>query len=250
MRRTPDWVWRLHAEVARYAIPFTFGRPPNPREQPGIHAATCVAVETVHSRFIITARHVAEPARDAVQTSPAECLAGRVRLGLDQIALSDASLDLATIPVTETHVRLLEADGYRVVRPDAWPPASELLMNDPILAVGFPGAWRLHLSWDEIDFRSVTKLALVHQLGSGQFACQLDPAFVERYEVGDPDSLPAEQLPGMSGGPGFLVRQDLIIVPRLCGVIKHGLDLGDGNQIIYFAPLNKIQSNGAIAAAP
>jgi hypothetical protein len=51
----------------------------------------------------------------------------------------------------------------------------------------------------------------------------------------------------MSGGPGFLVRLESVVAPRLCGILTQGWDLGDGNQILYFAPLNSIRPDGAIA---
>jgi hypothetical protein len=247
MSRTPEWVWKMHAEVAKYAIPFTFGRPPRPSEEPDIHAGTCVAVETAEARFIITARHVAEPAREAAQDAAVQCLAGSVKLDVrGQLRLSEPVLDLATVQLSNTQMQLIEREGYRVVRPDRWPPVSEIGLNDPVLVVGFPGSWRIHVTWDQIDFRSVTKLALIHQLQPREFACQLDPAFVDQYEAEHAADLASEQLPGMSGGPGFLVRQGLLVVPRLCGIIKQGWDLGDGNQIIYFAPMTAIRPDGGI----
>jgi len=247
MTRTPEWVWKMHAEIAKYAIPFTFGRPPHPREEADIHGGTCVAVETAEARFVITARHVAEPARERARHASIQCLAGSVKLDVgEQLTLSDSALDLATIQLSKTQVQLIEAEGYRVARPDRWPPASEIRLNDPVLAAGFPGTWRLHVTWDQIDFRSVTKLALIHQLRANEFACQLDPAFVDEHEAEQTTTLPAEQLPGMSGGPAFLVRQESLVVPRLCGIIKDGWDLGDGNQIIYFAPLTVIRPDGRI----
>jgi hypothetical protein len=67
-----------------------------------------------------------------------------------------------------------------------------------------------------------TKLALIHQLRTNEFACQLDAAFVDEHEAEQTTNLPAEQLPCMSGGPGFLVRQESLVVARLCGIIKDG----------------------------
>ncbi len=152
---------------------------------------------------------------------------------------------MATAQLSARQVAALEADGYRIVRPTGWPPP-ELQMDDPVLSVGFPSPWRLHVAWDQIDFRSTTKLALIHQLRPHEFACQIDPAFGEEYRTVSEEIPPANELPGMSGGPGFLVRQKRVLVPALCGIITHRLELEDGNKLLYFARLEGIRPDGRI----
>src|SRR5881628_1998187 len=119
------------------------------------------------------------------------------------------------------------------MRPIEWPPVG-LAPADPVLVAGFPGEWRRQVARDTMDFRGTTKLALVQQIRDSEFVCQLDPAFVDQYAV-ERGELSEDSLPGMSGGPAILVRQEFVLIPRLCGVLKQGWDLKDGNRLLYFA---------------
>ena len=71
-------------------------------------------------------------------------------------------------------------------------------------------------------------------------------AFLDRYQTPGPDVLSEDDLPGMSGGPAFLIRQQTVIAPALCGLVKQGLALSDGNRILYFARLERIRPDGTI----
>jgi len=225
----------MHREYFRYAIPFTFG----PR------LGTCVAVQFAESQFLITARHVLEPALAAVSRG-ADCLAGNVRIAVSTSTarLSGQPLDVGTTTISPAVVAALEADGYFVFRPPGWPPRA-LAMGDPILAAGFPDAGRQQVARNALDLNGVTKLGLIHQLRETEFVLQLDPAFVDEYTAREGD-LSAKDLPGMSGGPAILVRQEAILVPRLCGILKEGVVFDDGTRLLYFAGLSGIGADGAI----
>lgn len=225
----------MHREFFRYAIPFTFDT----------HLGTCVAVQFAETQFLITARHVLEPAL-ASASRGASCLAGNVRIAVSPggARLSGQPLDVGTMTITPPIVAALQADGYLVFQPPEWPPPA-LAMGDPILAAGFPAAGRRQVASDALDLNGVTKLGLIHQLRETEFVCQLDPAFVDEYTEREGD-LSAEDLPGMSGGPAILVRQEAILVPRLCGILKEGVVFADGTRLLYFARLSGVGADGAI----
>ena len=171
----------------------------------------------------------------------------RLVLTPDVVSLGPEEQDIATVRLSTTQLQALEAAGSLVYRPAEWPPA-DLMMNDPVLAVGFPGKWRRHVSWNELEFLSTTKLALVHQLRDHEFACQLDPEYTDQYDANPTEEVSPDDLAGMSGGPAFLVRQETLVIPRLCGIVKDGWTLGDENRIIYFARLGCVNPDGTIGA--
>jgi hypothetical protein len=230
-----------------YAIPLSFGPPLTTSGDIEIHAGSCVAVQFEGDQFIITARHVVEEALAAVATGKAACLAGNVpiKLTTDVVSLSAATVDVATIRIPPDQIPALQRDGYFVMQPGEWPP-SGLAAGDPVLVAGFPGAWRRQVARDTVDFRGTTKLALVQQTRDSEFVCQLDPAFVDQYTI-EQGELSEDSLPGMSGGPAILVRQETVLRPLLCGVLKQGWDLKDGNRILYFARLDSVAKNGTIS---
>jgi hypothetical protein len=210
--RTPDWVWVMHQSVWKYALPLLFGLPPRQGEAPNLHGASSVAVQLQGAQFVISARHVVLPALEACERAQAECQIGPVRLKLNEkmVSLGSGFSDLATVQITSRHIEVLEAEGHQIVRPAQWPPP-EPVMQDPVLAFGYPGNWRLPIIPDAIDVRVASFLALIEQLTPETFTCQLDPAFVDQRQVGA-EELPADHLPGMSGGPGFLVRHERVPV--------------------------------------
>ena len=96
-----------------------------------------------------------------------------------------------------------------------------------------------------MDLQGATKLCLTQIVRDQEFVCQLDPAFVDQHAVED-DDLPEDSLPGMSGGPALLLRNELVLNVRLCGVLKQGWSLGDGNRLLYFARLHTVARDGTI----
>jgi Trypsin-like peptidase domain len=248
--RTPGWVWEMHRQYFRYAIPFTFGPARARHSTTNIHGATCVAVQLNGSQFLISAHHVVAPAVAAASSEGARCLAGNVPIELTTSTadLRRADLDIATVRFPAETIPKLESDGYHVIRPVRWPP-STLSMGDPILTAGYPGRWRLQVSTDTMDFLATTKLGLVQHLGDHQFVCQLDPEYVDEASA-EPSAelrtLADDELPGMSGGPALLVRREKILTPHLCGILKQGWALGDRNRLLYFARLEAIRPDGTI----
>lgn len=241
----PDWVWRMHPNLARYAVPFGFGRRPNRRLEPKLRGATCVAVDLGESPFLLTAHHVVQRALQVLSEPETECFVGPVELTIHAANVrSNADLDLATIPITREQVGTLEAELYQIVRPSQWPPPP-LQLNDGVVLVGFPALWRVVRSWHEMDFRSTTLLLLIQQVREDEFVCQRDPAFMGEHTVGC-EEVPPLDLPGMSGGPVFLIRQEPLVTWQLCGIIKQDLPLGEGNFVITCARLNALRRFGEI----
>lgn len=237
----------MHQVFFHYAIPLSFGPPLTTKGDIEIHSGSCVAVQFDEGQFLISARHVVEEALGAVNTGSADCLAGNVvvQLTSDVVSLSNNVLDVATIRIPPEKIPGLEHDGYFVMRPGEWPPPS-LDHTDPVLVAGFPGEWRRQIAWDTVDFGGTTKLALVQEIRANEFVAQLDPAFVDQFAI-EHGELSEDSLPGMSGGPAILVRQETVLKPVLCGVLKQGWDLKDGNRLLYFARLDSVAKDGTIS---
>ena len=155
---------------------------------------------------------------------------------------TDRDRDLATIQLTSQQLRRLEAEAS-IVRPDGWPPP-ELHIDDPILFVGYPGALRVQVGDDTVDFRAESRLAFIHAFQDHRFVCMLDPAYRNSRQVGV-EELPATDMPGLSGGPAFLVRQEQILVPRLCGIIVQGSILADA-VFAVITPLDTVERDGSL----
>lgn len=236
----------MHREFFRYAIPLTFGPSPTADQDVDLHVGSCVAIQFKEGQFLISARHVVEPALAAVMTAKADCLAGNVKIDLTPVtvSLSADTVDVATIHLPPEQILALEQDGYMIMRPSEWPPPT-LAPMDPVLVAGFPGKWRRQIARDTMDFKGTTKLGLVQHFRDSEFVCQLDPAFVDQYTI-EQEELSEDSLPGMSGGPAILVRQEVVLIPRLCGVLKQGWSLGDGNRLLYFARLDRVAKDGSI----
>lgn len=244
-RRLPLWVERLHLEWWRYALPFAFGPPPKPGTRVGVRSGSCSAVEIGDSRFILTAAHVLVEALQALSREPTQVIAGPLDLTIDPASVRfSKALDIATIPITPVQVQAIERDGKRVIRPGAWPPP-EPKINDGVLLTGYPGSWRLVRSWDELDFRAVTLLVLVHSVHDHYFMCHRDPDYSEPVQVDVQEEVPGLDLAGCSGGPAFLVRNESgeLLVPQLCGVISQDRPIGD-HILLQLARLDTLQTNG------
>jgi len=114
--------------------------------------------------FVLSAAHVIGPALKASLGGPTNVLAGPTSLELtaDTVSLRE-DIDVATVRITEDQLLEIERNGYRATRPVSWPPP-QVEVGDGILMAGYPGTWRLPVSWHELDFRAVTLGLLVHSV--------------------------------------------------------------------------------------
>ena len=103
------------------------------------------------------------------------------------------------------------------------------------------------MSWDELEFRSFTLLALVHEVRDDEFVCHLDPEFLAERTMVPHETLPPLDLPGLSGGPAFFVQSDPAepIAPQLCATVAEGWLL-DRNVIVKYARLDRVDRSGRI----
>ena len=243
------WLHDLQDEVFRFALPFTFELRAAPTSREGMRSGTCVVVKTKVSQFLITAAHNIEPAREMLQAGEVDCLAGRVRLPIDQmgsICLSSRA-DIATIVLMEDHIRALKHDSWGVLKTEKWPPATDLAKGDPIMFAGFPGAWRIHTGSKDVDFPGRVSVGFIGDPGDDQFSCHLDPQFIERNQLTGLPELSVDDVTGMSGGPAFLVRREAPKpIPQLCGIIKEGKAIAGGHLIFFFARIASISDDGAL----
>jgi len=244
-----EWLRDLQDEVFRFALPFTFELRAAPTSREGMRSGTCVVVKTKASQFLITAAHNLEPAMKTLQAGEVDCLAGRLRLPIDQMGSICMSFktDIATMVLTEEHVRALEHDGWGVLNAGKWPPAEDLAKGDPVMFAGFPGAWRIHRGLKDVDFPGRVSVGFVGEPGGDQFSCHLDPGFTERDQVGGLPELSVDDVEGMSGGPAFLVRREVSKpVPQLCGIVKEGKAIEGGHLVFFLARVACISHDGRI----
>jgi hypothetical protein len=160
----PRWVQSLHLATWQYAVPVLFGPPPPLGPGQKVETGTCVVVEYEDYRYALSAAHVFLTALRAVQSdAKTDVVIGPLQITLtpDTIRYIDEErIDVATVPLTENEVARVEAVGYRVFRPVAWPPPT-VAEDDGIIMAGYPGAWRRAVSASEHDFGATTLLLIV-----------------------------------------------------------------------------------------
>jgi hypothetical protein len=245
----------MDAWLSKFAIPFLFGYRPRRERAVHINTATCAIVDLGDRPFLVTACHVMQEAILSLQQDPhRHCLAGSVELSVTQDRISsDSALDLATLRLTNDALNKITQAGYEIVRPPVWPPTVPTLGAGVVLA-GYPSVWRTLLSWDEIDHPAFTILGLVQTVKPDEFAVQLEAAHLVESRASPDSELGDPGLPGMSGGPAFLVPNDpaILIAPQFCGVTKQGWSPGgaellvDRNVIVYLARLDRLEKTGVI----
>jgi hypothetical protein len=198
----------------------------------------------------VSAAHVICQAFRAVEVGRAEVIVGHnteLTLSPEVVSFVDESaIDIATVPITQEQLAQIEAAGFRAIRPASWPPP-QVAVQDGILMAGYPSPWRLEVSWHEQDFRATTLGLLVHSVHSTEFVAHRDPAYSNSVSV-SLEELPILDLRGCSGGPVFLLRHEPILVPQLCGIVKQGWHVDEGNIIIRFARLDLVQDDGSVRA--
>ena len=252
---------RFHLETWRYAVPVMFGPPPPLKPGQHLHTATCTVVEHGEHRYAISAAHVLVEAWCAVRSgAPTDVVIGPLNIDLNKVAVSYVDvvdleaqpegrsypIDLATLRLTEQQVKRLERDGYRVIRPPDWPPPT-VRENDSIFMAGYPAALRHQVSVTEHDFGATTFGLIVQSVHDSEFIAHRDPAFSETVRL-TLDDVPPQMVGGCSGGPVFLVRDEPVLIPRLCGVVKEGWSpFGTEDLLLRFARLDvTLNADGAV----
>ena len=249
----PQWVQSLHLSTWQYAVPVLFGPPPPLPPGQKVETGTCAVVEHGGYRYALSAAHVFLAALKAVQSdAKTDVVIGPLHLSLTPESVryvDEERIDVATVPLTKNEVARIEAAGYRVFRPAGWPPPT-VVEGDGILMAGYPGAWRRHVSASEHDFGATTLLLIVKSVHDDEFIAHRDPAFSDPVRI-DLEDVPPLAVGGCSGGPVFLVRQELVLIPRLAGVVKEGLSPFGGEDILLrFARLDVTLNEDGTVRAP
>ena len=154
------WVDRHSANVVRYAVPLIFGDRPHPKDPVHQNLGTGVVVEAGEGAFVVTAAHVLEHAQGRASEPRFHFMVGPVELGLSRVIAVNKRLDIATLRIEASEVTRLENDGVQIVRPFEW-PLSRPTIGAPVVIAGFPGDWRTHLSWHELEVGSTTMRGFV-----------------------------------------------------------------------------------------
>jgi len=248
----------MDAWLQEYSIPFLFGDRPRRNAPADIHTATCAVVDVDAQPFLLTAWHVVEEALQSLAQNPEQhCMAAEVELSIvrDQVRY-DPDLDLATLPLTDDQFAKLTGGQYKAIRPPTWPPPVPPV-GIAIVMVGYPKLWRTFLSYDEIDFGGFSLLGMLELVKEDELVVQLNAADIVETRASPDPELGPPGLPGLSGGPAFLVQNDprVVLAPQFCGVVKQGWSPGgaklltDRNVIVRLARVDRINRDGTIAVS-
>jgi len=243
------WAERFHAAIVRYAVPVMFGDRPHPQEHGHVNTASGVVVDAGEGAFFLTAAHVVSAAQKRARQPRFHFMAGPVGLDLsDRIVAASDSLDIATLRLSEREIVALERDGFQVVRPSEWPPMAPS-QGSAIVLAGFPTKWRRDLSWEELSMSAMIMRSFVVSTSEGQFTTLLEPTYAMYRQIDVSRPALEVALPGLSGGPAFHEAATGLLVPRLCGIVKHGGDLefAPSNYVVVYATLNRLGRDGSLA---
>jgi hypothetical protein len=150
----------------------------------------------------------------------------------------DPSRDVALIALRSREAAHVETAGYRVVRPAVW-PSPPLPEGAGVVFIGYPGSWRLQVSWHELDFAAVTLGLLIHSVHSDYFTCHREAAYSEQLQPVN-DEVPDFNLAGCSGGPAFLIEQGELLIPHLCAIVSEDWPIGDDVLLLRLARLDTL----------
>jgi hypothetical protein len=248
----------MDAWLQEYSIPFLFGERPRRNAVADIHSATCAVVHLGAQPFLLTAWHVVEEALQSLEGNPKQhCMVGEVELRIARHQVRhDSGLDLATLPLTGDQFAKLTGGQYKAIRPPTWPPPVPPL-GGAIVMAGYPKLWRTFLSYDDIDFGGFSLLGVLELVKEDELAVQLNAIDIVETRASPDSGLGPPGLPGLSGGPAFLVQSDprVVLAPQFCGVVKQGWSPGgaklltDRNVIVRLARVDRINRDGTIAVS-
>lgn len=207
-----------------------------------LNTASGAVLEIGQRTYLLTAQHVIAAALKRAREPRFHFMAGDMEISLRPDSIwSDEQRDLATVAID-----LPDPAPVPVVRPPQW-PVPALAPGDAILLAGYPSKWKLQTSWDALDFRAFTLLAFVTSVSEHRVTCMLDNAFRVEVESVPGEDLPSLELPGMSGGPAFLITNDpsSLCIPQLCGIVSEG-DIIDGGTILWLARVDGVPRAGSV----
>jgi len=249
MPQLDPWIDRLIASLRQHAVPVLFGDRPHQRQSANVNVASGVVVDLGRGPFLLTASHVIQRALERDAEPRFHLLVGQSEIPLRSRLIANRDrLDVATLKLTDGEAVQVERDGYRVVHPTAWPPP-DVTPNASIIAAGFPAHGRQILAWDMLDLAVETVRAFVRSAEDDQFTTHLDPEYTLKriVDVSAPDRPP--ELEGFSGGPAFIIPENVpLVLPHLCGIVKEGgvSDLAPGRIVLHYARVHRLERNGAM----
>jgi hypothetical protein len=166
----------------------------------------------------VTCHHVLNKYRELKAEDPSTIFQiGRVPFNpIQHLIAEDTKRDLATFNLTSFASDANDLGLSSFIEPHHWPPRP-ISEEDVVCLAGFPGIWRDEISTHELRF---------HWFSTGATFVQsaTEEQFVVGLHTGDPivtvnKGKELGFLGGLSGGPAFCWRNDLILHAELVGFI-------------------------------
>lgn len=210
-------------ELSRYAGRFAravyVGTPPPFSEDSIKHNATMTLIRFPEILVGVTCHHVFSKYRKLKANEPSTIFQiGRMPFDpIHHLIAEDEKRDLATFNLTSFASEAHDLGRPSFIEPHHWPPrvVSE---RDVVCLAGFPGIWRDELNPHELRFHWFSSGATFVESSSGE-------RFVVGVHTGDPvvtvnKDRTLGNLGGLSGGPVFCWRNELVLHAELVGFIS------------------------------
>lgn len=223
------------------SAPIYWFRMTGDRRGPVLNNGTIFFADTGVGPFAVTARHVLEGYRHAIQQEPRTlCEIGGVTFDpLGNLIAEDRTADIVTLWIDEDTLRKVGRVPH--VNPRAWPPKPPEI-GKGVFFGGYPGRHRVEgrgvIEWGFAGGLDIA--ATVHDDRiSIQFSREdwVPTAGLEPPAVGEPWG-------GVSGAPLLAVVHNGVLSWRLAGVVT---EFGSTLEILYASAFSRVHSDGSIS---
>jgi hypothetical protein len=231
-----------------FAKPAFFARRPSKARTAKVRNGTVTLVDLGKGPLAVTCQHVIARYRRLRRCSSKVIFQiGNVELDpIAQLVDEHTRIDLATIALTGEQTRAITLGteiGSCVFQPKGWPPPPSK-PGEFVAFGGFPGALRVVVSFDGLDFGSWSS-------GGSEISSVSDHQFVSAFDreqwvasFGVKHQLGLTALGGMSGGPAFISRG---LYSDLAGFIR---EYNRSYDAIFFSSASAIRADGTIDRPP
>lgn len=219
MRSTPT---AFEVEISRYPGRFAraiyVGEPPPFSPSSILNSATMTLLKFGKLLIGVTCQHVLKKYRESKEIDGNVIFQiGALRFDpIKHLISEDKKLDLATFNLTSVASDVTDLPRSSFIEPLNWPP-KPVSEGDVLCLAGFPGQWRDQMNQSELRFHSFgVGAAFVQSATEEQFVVSLRAG---ETVVAVDKGKAVDFMGGLSGGPAFAWRNDVVLRSELVGFI-------------------------------